>query len=177
MKAFSVMTVLRGRRRSDSLPAPAGMTAPASITPAAPKLSEELKEHARLSLDDQLREVFDRNADGINRAAKTIRDHSDSLLSLGITDDRVARAGTLAQLAVELANKGRGQSLDHVRHDVSVDVRRQHVETALATIAQAELLMKEATAENKAQIRDLFHRQERMLKLVRQSPLTKSLVK
>ena len=174
---LSAISSLRSWRRKDQITAPVTIEVSTSVTTAAPTLSDHLKESARKSLDDQMREVFDRNADGINRAAKAIRDQSDSLLSLGITDDRVARAGTLAQLAVELANKGRGQGLDQVHHVVDVDVRWRHVETALATIAQAEALMREATSENKKQIRALFQRQEKILKLVRQNPLTESLVK
>ncbi|WP_034302233.1 hypothetical protein [Herbaspirillum sp. RV1423] len=177
MKMPPAIASLRNWRRKDQYPAPVTTEAASTVTTAAPALSVQLMESARKSLDDQMREVFDRNADGINRAAKSIRDQSDSLLSLGITDDRVARAGTLSQLAVELANKGRGQGLDQVRHVVDVNVRWHHVETALATIAQAELLMREATAENKKQIRTLFQRQEKMLKLVRQNPLTESFVK
>jgi len=177
MKMLPAIVGLRNWRRKDQLPAPVTIDVPSSVSTAAPSLSVDLMESARKSVDDQMREVFDRNADGINRAAKAIRDQSDLLLSLGITDDRVARAGTLAQLAVELANKGRGQGLDQVRHVVDVNVRWHHVETALATIAQAEVLMREATAENKKQIRTLFQRQEKMLKLVRQNPLTESLVK
>jgi len=177
MNMLSAITGLLAWRGNAKMQTPTRFELTATISAAEPNLSEHLREQAIFSLEDQMREVFDRNADGINKAAKVIRDQSDSLLSLGITDDRVARAGTLAQLAVELANKGRGIGLDRIEHQVSVEIRRQYVETALATVAQAEVFMTEATAANKKQIRSLFQHQSRMLTLVRENPLTESFVK
>ncbi|MAF04671.1 hypothetical protein [Herbaspirillum sp.] len=177
MLAKSFFSALPKWRELRKTPAPLQPGQSPDIAEASPVLEDGLFVAAEEAIASQLHTVIDNNADGINRSARTIRDQSDMLLSLGITDERVARAGTLAQLAVELANSGRGVNLQQVAHAPEVEDRRRLVVKAMATIAQAEGLISAAAADNKKSIRSAVAKQERMLSAARANPLTKSLLK
>lgn len=115
------------------------------------------------SLTDQLLAVVDQNADGVNRAALALRRESDLLLTLGISDPFAAKAGVLAQRALELSNAGRGVDLDARRHEVTVEQRTELVSQAIAFVSRAEMLMAEAKKKNRANIDMALERQSRLI--------------
>lgn len=104
------------------------------------------------SLNLQMHEVINKNADGVNRIAIAIRRESDILLSLGVSDSRAAKAGTIAQKALELANKGRGENLQYERVELTPDDRAALVAQAIMLVNKAEKLMADAKKGNRKNI-------------------------
>lgn len=115
------------------------------------------------SITEQLLAVVDQNADGVNRAALALRRDSDLLLTLGISDPFAAKAGVLAQRALELSNAGRGVDLDARKHEVTVSQRTELVSQAIAFVSRAEMLMAEAKKKNRANIDTALERQSRLI--------------
>jgi hypothetical protein len=129
--------------------------------------SEKTKRAAINSLVEQLHEVVNKNADGVNLAAINIRRESDLLLTLGITDALVAKAGTLAQAALEMANAGRGVDINEEKHEVAVADRVEGVAAAMAIVTKAEGLLLEAKKSNKKNIDAALTRQATLLEEAR----------
>lgn len=135
--------------------------------PAPEYFDVDVAERAEVSLTEQLREVVDRNADGVNQMALSIRRQSDLLLTLGISDPMAAKAGSLAQRAIELSNTGRGRNLQALKHNVSVTERTQYVSQAIAFVSRAEMLLSEAKRQNRANIDTVLERQDHALNALR----------
>jgi hypothetical protein len=126
---------------------------------------------SRTSLDDQMHEVIDRNADGVNRAAISLRRETDMLLALGISDQLAAKAGSYAQKALELANTGRGVDLQAQPHHLTPHERSDLVARAMTLMLRAEMLMKAAKKSNLANIEAALARQEQLMTNVRHTLL------
>jgi hypothetical protein len=120
----------------------------------------DIAQRAEMSLTEQLHAVVDRNADGVNQMALSIRRESDLLLTLGISDPLAAKAGSLAQKALELSNTSRGLTLQALKHDVSVAERTRYVSQAIAFVSSAEILLSEAKKKNRRNIDMALERQK-----------------
>jgi ABC-type molybdate transport system substrate-binding protein len=119
---------------------------------------------ALASLNDQMHEVINRNADGVNRAAITVRRETDLLLSLGISDPFAAKAGSYAQMALELANAGRGVNLRAEAYHLSPKERAELVARAMSFMLRAEMLMGHAKKTNLANIESALAEQEQRMR-------------
>jgi hypothetical protein len=119
------------------------------------------------SLNDQLHEVINRNADGVNCSAIKLRRETDLLLSLGISDPFAAKAGSYAQMALELANAGRGVNLQAQPHDLSPKERADLVARAMTLMLRAEMLIGAAKKNNLANIEAALARQEQRMRNAR----------
>jgi predicted RNA-binding protein YlxR (DUF448 family) len=119
------------------------------------------------ALNDQLHEVINRNADGVNRAAIKLRRETDLLLSLGISDPFAAKAGSYAQMALELANAGRGIYLQAESHNLSPKERADLVARAMTLMLRAEMLMGAAKKNNLANIQAALAQQEQRMRSAR----------
>jgi hypothetical protein len=119
------------------------------------------------ALNDQLHEVINRNADGVNRAAIKLRRETDLLLSLGISDPFAAKAGSYAQMALELANAGRGINLQAESHNLSPKERADLVARAMTLMLRAEMLMGAAKKNNLANIQAALAQQEQRMRSAR----------
>lgn len=140
--------------------------------PAAKKLQET----ASRCLDEQIHQLIDRNADGVNRLAMRVRRDSDLLLSLGISDPYAAKAGTLAQFALEMANGKRGMNIEAVAHTPSVSERKDLVVKAMSLASRAEALLNHAKSVNAAAIEVALATQARLLREVATSSYAPLLV-
>jgi hypothetical protein len=118
---------------------------------------------SRASLDDQMHEVIDRNADGVNHSAIGLRRETDMLLALGISDPLAAKAGSYAQQALELANSGRGVNLQAQPHHLTLREHSDLVARAMALMLRAEMLMAAAKKSNLANIEAALARQEQLM--------------
>jgi hypothetical protein len=118
---------------------------------------------ALTSLHDQMHEVINRNADGVNRAAIALRRETDLLLTLGISDAFAGKAGSYAQMALELANAGRGIDLQAQRHDITPADRAGLVARAMTLMLRAEMLMEHAKTLNRPNIQAALARQEQLV--------------
>jgi hypothetical protein len=155
---------LVGKRLS---PVPAVSWVTANVTTfddVAEPADRELLANALSSLNEQMHEVINRNADGINRSAIALRRETDLLLSLGISDPFAAKAGSYAQMALELANAGRGVDLQARSHDVSPTERAESVARAMTLIVRAETLMAHAKKTNLANIQSALTKQEQLMR-------------
>jgi hypothetical protein len=143
-------------------------TAVAAMTSTFDEVAEprdrQLLATALGSLNDQLHEVINRNADGVNRAALKLRRETDLLLSLGISDPFAAKAGSYAQMALELANAGRGVNLQAQPHDLSPQERADLVARAMTLMLRAEMLMGAAKKTNLASIEAALAQQEQRMR-------------
>ena len=157
-------------------PEPAGSVALASTAVAAMTSTfdeiVEPRDHQLLStalesLNDQLHEVINRNADGVNHAAIKLRRETDLLLSLGISDPFAAKAGSYAQMALELANAGRGVNLQAQPYNLSPTERADLVARAMTLMLRAEMLMGAAKKNNLANIEAALAQQEQRMRSVR----------
>ena len=119
------------------------------------------------ALNDQLHEVINRNAEGLNHAAIRLRRETDLLLSLGISDPFAAKAGSYAQMALELANAGRGINLQAEPCNVDPRERADLVARAMTLMLRAEMLMDVAKKSNLAHIHAALDRQEQRLRSAR----------
>lgn len=119
------------------------------------------------SLNDQLHEVIDRNADGVNRAAIKLRRETDLMLSLGISDPFAAKAGSYAQMALELANSGRGVDLRAQLFHLAPNERADLVARAMTLILRAEMLMGAAKKNNLSNIQAALAQQEERMRSAR----------
>jgi hypothetical protein len=146
-------------------------TTVATMTSAVDELTDprdrQLLAMAVGALDDQLHEVINRNADGVNRAAIKLRRQSDLLLSLGISDPFAAKAGSCAQLALELANAGRGVDLQAQPCNLGPKQRADLVARAMILVLRAEMLMGAAKKNNLANIQAAISRQEQRMRSAR----------
>lgn len=115
------------------------------------------------TLDEQMHDVVDRNADGVNLMALKIRRESDLLLTLGISDPFAAKAGSLAQKALELSNARRGLTLQAVKHDVTVQERAMFVSQSIALVERATMLLAAAKKNNRANIDLALSQQARLM--------------
>ena len=160
--------------RSEPAPAPVpfasvavASTAVATMTSTFDEVTEP-RDHQLLgsaldALNDQLHEVINRNADGVNHAAIKLRRETDLLLSLGISDLFAAKAGSYAQMALELANAGRGVNLQAQPYNLSPKERADLVARAMTLMLRAEMLMGAAKKNNLANIQAaLAHQEQRM---------------
>lgn len=165
MKMPSWMT-FRRRVASAALPAPSARDSivASSFDDVAEPRDRELLAAAASSLADQMHEVIDRNADGVNRAAIQLRRETDLLLSLGISDPFAGKAGSYAQMALELANAGRGVNLEARPHNLSPQERADLVARAMTLILRAEMLMAAAKKNNYANIEAALARQEQLMR-------------
>ena len=135
-----------------------------SFDDVAEPRDHELLATALASLHDQMHEVINRNADGVNRSAIGLRRETDLLLSLGISDPYAAKAGTYAQIALELANAGRGLNLQAQAHDVTPAERADLVARAMTLMLRAEMLMAHAKKNNLANIQSALAKQEQLMR-------------
>lgn len=119
------------------------------------------------ALNDQLHQVINRNADGVNRAAIELRRETDLLLSLGISDPFAAKAGSYAQMALELANAGRGVNLQAQPCNLSPTERADLVARAMTLMLRAQMLMGAAKKNNLANIQAALARQEQRMRSAR----------
>lgn len=121
------------------------------------------------AIDEQLRVTIDRNADGINAAAIRLRRDTDLLLALGISDALAAQAGSHAQMALELANAGRGVDLQAQPHRLTPSDRAALVSRAMVLMMIAEQLMDTAKSNNRVNIETALSRQEQLARMARQA--------
>ena len=150
------------------VPAPAAVAAMASTFDAvAEPCDHRLLRTAHEALNDQLHEVINRNADGVNHAAIRLRRETDLLLSLGISDPFAAKAGSYAQMALELANAGRGINLQAEPCNLGPRERADLVARAMTLMLRAEMLVDAAKKNNLAHIRAALARQEQRLRNAR----------
>lgn len=154
-------------KRADPVPPPQ----PVNLALVASSFDDvaEPRDHALLatalgSLNDQMHEVINRNADGVNRAAISLRRETDLLLSLGISDPFAGKAGSYAQMALELANAGRGMNLQAQPHDLGPQQRADLVARAMTLMLRAEMLMAAAKKNNLANIESALARQEQLMR-------------
>jgi hypothetical protein len=119
------------------------------------------------ALDDQLHDVVDRNADGVNRCAIDVRRDTDFLLALGIADPFAARAGSYAQTALALANAGRGTGPQARTGRPTPQERADLVARAMTLVLRAEMLMAAARKNNRASIEAALDRQEQRIRAAR----------
>lgn len=147
-----------------------------ALADAAADVVDEPRDRAlyaasRRALDDQMHELIDRNADGVNRAAISVRRETDMLLALGISDPLAAKAGSCAQKALELANAGRGVNLQAQPHRLTPQERSDLVARATTLMLRAEMLMKTAKESNLANIEVALVKQEQLMKSARRTLL------
>lgn len=129
----------------------------------------EMLKVAMEAIDDQLRATIDRNADGVNAAAIRLRRETDLLLALGISDALAAQAGSHAQMALEMANAGRGVDLQAQPHRLAPSDRAALVSRAMVLMMIAEKLMDTAKSNNRSNIEAALSRQEQLAKMARRS--------
>lgn len=135
----------------------------------------EVAQSAQDSLEEQIHAVINKNADGVNKMALSIRRDTDLLLTLGISDPFAAKAGTLAQAALELANAGRGVNLQCEKHVLTPTARVQFVSKAMSVVTRAELLLRAAKEQNRASIDSALDRQAKIISGMRAGSLANSL--
>jgi len=128
------------------------------------------------TLEEQMHAVVNRNADGVNLSALSIRRETDLLLSLGISDPVAAKAGTLAQLALELANAGRGVNLQNEMPNVSPQERVRMVAKAIAVVTRAETLLVDAKKHNRKRIDHALRTQSKIITQMSSHSYTASLI-
>lgn len=147
------------------------LSAPTATTSADYHLTDPKDQHrvslAFDTLEEQLHAVINKNADGVNLSALSIRRDTDLLLSLGVSDPMAAKAGTLAQVALELANRGRGVNLSEEEHNISPFERADAVAKAMAIVTSAEELLKKARRNNSANIEDAIKKQASLISRAR----------
>jgi hypothetical protein len=157
-------------------PAPTVCRAMALVVATFDEVAEprdhELLGSTRASLNDQMHEVIDRNADGVNRAAISLRRETDMLLALGISDPLAAKAGSYAQMALELANTGRGVNLEAQPHHATPQERSDLVARAMTLVLRAEMLMASAKKSNLANIEKALARHEQLTTRARHTLLS-----
>lgn len=164
MKLLSWLPFLK---RADPVPPPQPVNlalVASSFDDVAEPRDHELLATALGSLNDQMHEVINRNADGVNRAAISLRRETDLLLSLGISDPFAGKAGSYAQMALELANAGRGMNLQAQPHDLGPQQRADLVARAMTLMLRAEMLMAAAKKNNLANIESALARQEQLMR-------------
>jgi len=147
-----------------AVPASALISAASTFDEVAEPRDRELFGKAIASINDQLHEVINRNADGVNRAAIGLRRETDLLLSLGVSDPFAAKAGSYAQMALELANTGRGMNLQAQPHNLSPQERADLVARAMTLMLRAQILMDAAKKNNVANIEAALARQEQLMR-------------
>jgi len=164
---MKLLSWLPFRRRPVLEPVPR----PADLAVVASSFDDvaEPRDHALLataldSLNDQMHDVINRNADGVNRAAISLRRETDLLLSLGISDPFAGKAGSYAQMALELANAGRGMDLQAQPHNLGPQERAALVARAMTLMLRAEMLMAAAKKNNLANIESALARQEQLMR-------------
>jgi hypothetical protein len=126
-----------------------------------------LKVLAMKTLEVQIHELIDKNADGVRHLALRVRHDTDLLLSIGVADPGVAKADSLARSALELTNAGRGASQQAERFELSTQVRADLVANAMALVSRAEALLAAAKRANIPNIRAAIKRQEQMVEVAR----------
>jgi hypothetical protein len=158
------------RKRPDPVP----LEPPVNLTLVASRFDEvaDERDHALLgtvlnSLNDQMQEVINRNADGVNRAAISLRRETDLLLSLGISDPCAGKAGSYAQMALELANAGRGMSLQAQPYNLAPQQRADLVARAMTLMLRAEMLMVAVKKNNRTNIEKALAHQDQLMRGLR----------
>jgi len=136
-----------------------------------PVLHAQTLQFAECSLDLQLHEVLDDNADGVIGHALKVRHECDELLSLGISDRSSAKASIMAQQALQLANFGRGVDLNGVVAPLNLMERCECVKTAMTMSVQAESLLAIAKRDSKLDIRGAIATKQKMYQQLQQSHL------
>jgi hypothetical protein len=129
----------------------------------------ELHDQSVASLHGQILSLIDRNADGVNRSAIDLRRKTDLLLTLGISDPYAAKAGSYAQKALELANAGRGMTLQAEPCQTTPWERAELVARAMALMLRAEMLMAAATKTNRVNIESALQKQEQIMRGLREA--------
>lgn len=145
-------------------PEPAGALVAATFDAVAEPDDHALLAEALHALDDQMHDVIDRNADGVNHAAIKLRRETDMLLALGISDPFAAKAGSYAQMALELANAGRGVDLRAQPHNLSPHERAGYVGRAMTLMLRAEILLDHAKKTNVTNIQVALTHQEKVMR-------------
>jgi hypothetical protein len=156
-------------RRLSFLTPAATPAAPVPICPAT--VFEEMAEpgdhqfidQSLASLHQQMHTLINRNADGVNRSALKLRRVTDILLTLGVSDPYAAKAGSYAQKALELANTGRGVTLQAEPCCATPWERAELVARAMALMLRAEMLMAAAMKTNRANIEAALQKQEQLM--------------
>jgi hypothetical protein len=136
-----------------------------------PSLHIQTLEYATSSIDLQLHEVLDDNADGVITHALKVRHECDELLSLGISDRSSAKASVMAQQALQLANFGRGVDLSGVVAPLNLMERCECVKTAMTMSVQAESLLATAKKDSRLDIRGAIAAKQKMYQQLQQSNL------
>ena len=109
-----------------------------------------IKGKATKALREDVDDVLNLHADGINAICLKVRQQSDVLLMLGISDPEAAKASMFAQHGLQLANVGRGEDLKGNRLNLTADERIEIVSHAMSAAVMAENLLKSALKNNTA---------------------------
>ncbi len=118
---------------------------------------------AKNSLVSQIDEVINNNADGAVVIALRVRQSTDLLLSLGISDPASAQASIWAQQALHLVNVGRGNDLQGKKLNLSLEQRLEVVSSALGAVLMAEKLLEDARSQNQLGITQAIKKQQQIL--------------
>jgi len=163
MKPLSVLKRLHRSDRTAQARITTGDDTVSSFDAVATSRDRRLCTDALASLADQMHEVLNRNADGVNAAAIGLRRETDLLLSLGISDPLAGKAGSFAQMALELANAGRGMNLHAQPHGLQAQDRAELIARAMTLMLRAEALMDAAKRNNRGNIEEALARQEQKI--------------
>lgn len=118
---------------------------------------------AKDSLVSQINDVINSNADGAVVIALRVRQSTDLLLSLGISDPASAQASIWAQQALHLVNVGRGNDLQGKKLNLTLEQRLEIVSSALGAVLMAERLLEDARSQNQAGITQAIQKQQQIL--------------
>jgi len=136
-----------------------------------PSLQLAIHASAQSSLDAQIHQVIDENANGVCTHALRVRRDCDAILSLGISDQSSGRASVIAQQALQIANYGRGMDINGKRIVLNLSDRRECVTTAMTLLVMAENLLKEAKKDSKLNIEGAIQAQQNYIKQVQEATL------
>ena len=126
-------------------------------------LSDSYMDVCTGSLDANLIVVLNQYADSINKLAIEIRKEGDLLLTLGVSDEDVLKAGQLAQMALSYANLGRGVDLKGNESRNNFSERKINVATGMALTKSAQQLLANAKKHNKQVINEAIESHRRVL--------------
>jgi len=107
-------------------------------------------------------------ADSVNAIALEVRKEGDLLLTLGISDKEVMKAGALAQLALSSVNLGRGLDLKGGQQEGDFYKRKINVASGMAMAKEARQLLTNAKKHNKQVINEAIEAHRLVLASVNQ---------
>lgn len=125
--------------------------------------SVELVDLCDKNLELGLINALNEYADSVNAIALEVRKEGDLLLTLGISDKEVMKAGALAQLALSSANLGRGLDLKGGRQEGNFYERKINVASGMAMAKEARQLLTNAKKHNKRVINEAIEEHRSVL--------------